>query len=174
MNRATQASFNLGAAFQYIKDGMTLLPSARGGLLLPVDFITAEGAEGAGVVHLVYQETFDINPDMGTFFDLHDLVDTFNDTTFWANIKLAVLIHNPESLATGKIEVDGDSGEATAGAIPGLRSSELKAGQIGVLLLDPFGEGMSIDATGGGSSITVWNRDHAQVATATLMLFGEG
>jgi hypothetical protein len=100
-------------------------------------------------------------------FDLANLTDVLLATGIvWADIKVIHVQHDPGSLSSG-VQITG----AVANAIPGLRMSNLKAGQQAVPFFDPSGTGLAF--TSPNSQVIFTNNDGVNAAKVNVWILGE-
>jgi hypothetical protein len=166
-NANVAARYKLQASFSYRKDVTgNFKPVAPASFSAAKQYaVTGSGAGVATKGHAVAlsvaaggTQTIDLN----SFTDMHGTA-----ATQWTRVKVAILEHADDSVATSTIEITG----AAANAVAQLRSSKLSAGQHSVLLADPDGAGLTLDPANG--KLVIANNDGSNIATGTLFLEGE-
>jgi len=123
---------------------------------------------GAGVATVSHQVSVDIPASSSYELDLANFEDLNAENATWTALKACILSHDAASEATGAVKITGSA----TNALPGLRCSDLLAGQCAVPLFDPVSTGITI--TSPNSKIVIANADSGHAASVTLLLNGEG
>lgn len=165
-NANIAARFRIDGSFSYRRNSVAGFPPTAPAAFGQQKTFAVTGS-GAGVASKGHAIEIDIAANSTTSLDLASFNDMHGDAVVWTALKVAALLHDPDSVSTGTVEVTG----AAANAAPELRSSKLAAGQCGVLFFDPDGTGLTI--TSPNSKIVIANNSLTLIATIVLFLEGE-